>query len=58
MEAALPAQRRPDGRPSFADYKSIGHPQIVNVFAERFDQLPQFIVGPCRPDSVPMTWRS
>lgn len=45
IKAALPAERGPDGRPSFADYELVEHPQIVNVFAERFDQLPQFIVG-------------
>jgi len=48
IDAALPAQRGPSGEPSRADYETIEHPRIVAVFAERFDHLPQFIVG--RPD--------
>lgn len=45
IQAAFPAERGADGTPSFDDYEEIEHPQVVNVFAERFDQLPQFIVG-------------
>ena len=48
IEQTFPAERGPGNSPSVADYKTIEHSQIVNVFAERFDQLPQFIVG--RPD--------
>ena len=47
----LDSGRRP--RSSFCSkgcrrYENFEHPEIVKVFAERFDQLPQFIVG--RPD--------
>ena len=48
IDEAFPSQRGPNSEPSRTDYETIEHPRIVTVFAERFDQLLQFIVG--RPD--------
>lgn len=41
-------ERGPRGEPSAADFTSLELPEIIHVFAETFDDLPELIPG--RPD--------
>ncbi|MCP4226422.1 MAG: hypothetical protein GY926_18555 [bacterium] len=45
IDGAFPAERGPEGEPARSDYETLEHPRIVAIFAEGFEQLPQFIVG-------------
>jgi hypothetical protein len=45
LDAQLAGERGPQGEPSATDFIAIELPTIIEQFAERFDDLPEVIVG-------------
>ena len=48
LDRQLPSERGPNGEPSTNDFQTYELLEIVDEFAEDFDQLPELIVG--RPE--------
>lgn len=48
LDRQLPSERGPDGEPSTNDFQTYELLEIVDEFAEGFDQLPELIMG--RPE--------
>lgn len=48
LDRQLPAERGPNGEPSTNDFQTLELLEIVDRFAESFDDLPELIEG--RPD--------
>jgi hypothetical protein len=45
LRSHLPDERGPNGEPSATDFVTFVLPEIIDRFAEQFDELPEAIVG-------------
>lgn len=45
LDSQLPPERGPHGEPSATDFVAFVMPEIIDRFAERFDELPEALPG-------------